>query len=192
MARGYSQSRSEGPGYSEGSDRKSQPRSEYPPETEDYKYKNELKADFMALARTKDGEEGKAMSNMDDKVMADIIKHVADETSEARSQREDFDHTVKLANRAIENDTVDWGSYSESGDILPLTLGEVLNGDEGFDIINDAVEEDRPDDIADFVRDFIKDRVMGANTLREDYDSEVQVAREDAIKSFIEERNKRS
>ena len=181
MARGYSQSRSEGPGYSEGSDRKSIPRSEYPPETEDYEYKNALAKDFKEMARTKSGDEGKAMSFMDDKEIADLIKKVAEETSEARSQLDDFNQTVKLANRAIENDSVDWGSYTDAGSILPLTLGEVLNGDEGFDIINNAVEEERPDDIEEFVREFVKDRVMGADTLREDYDSEIQVMREDAV-----------
>lgn len=187
MARGYAQSRSEGPGYSEGSDRKSQPRSEYPPGTDDYEYKNALAGEFRAMARLAQDADGRALRAIDDPTTNALVKHVAEETSEARSQLDDFNQTVKMANKAIENDSVEWGSYTDAGSILPLTLGEVLNGDEGFDIINNAVEEERPDDIEEFVREFVKDRVMGADTLREDYDSEIQVKREDAFESFIAE-----
>lgn len=72
MARGYSQSRSEGPGYSEGSDRKSQPRIEYPSGL-----RADLAKEFKEMARTKSGEAGKAMSFMDDKSMSEIIDYVA-------------------------------------------------------------------------------------------------------------------
>jgi hypothetical protein len=181
MARGYSQSRSEGPGYSEGSDRKSKPRSEYPPETEDYKYKNALKADFMALARTKSGDEGKAMSFMDDKQMSDLVKTVAEATSDARSQLDDFDRTVEDATKALDAGIIDFGSYSQASEVLPLTFSEIQNGDDPFELISDAVEEERPDDIEGFIRDFVQQRVDDASANRQDYNDEIETQREDAI-----------
>jgi hypothetical protein len=67
----------------------------------------------------------------------------------------------------------------------------VQNGDDAFDIINDAVEEERPDDIEGFVRDFIQERVDSASANRDDYDDEINTVEaqelEDQVSSWVEE-----
>ena len=190
MARGYAQSRSEGPGYSEGSDRKSQPRSEYPPGTDDYEYKNKVAAELKSLARTGDAD-GKTILAMDDPTRNKLVVAIADGTTDARSGLDDFDYQVKAANKAIDAGTVDFESYTEAGAILPLNLSEVMDGAEGFDIINDAVEDERPDDIAEFVEEFVKSRILDADSIRKEFEEEINIAKENAMDTFLKEfRNK--
>jgi hypothetical protein len=184
MARGYAQSRSEGSG------RKSNPRSEYPPGTDDYEYKNKVSAELKSLARTSDAD-GKTILAMDDPARNKLVVAIADGTTDARSGLDDFDYQVKAANKAIDAGTVDFESYTEAGAILPLNLSEVMDGAEGFDIINDAVEDERPDDIAEFVEEFVKSRILDADSLRKEFEEEINIAKENAMDTFIKEfRNK--
>jgi len=190
MARGYSQSRSEGPGYSEGSDRKSQPRSEYPPGTDDYEYKNKVSAELNSLVRAGDAD-GKTILAMDDPTRNKLVGAIADGTTDARSGLDDFEYQVERANKAIDAGTVDFESYSEAGAILPLNLSEVMDGADGFDIINDAVEDERPDDIAEFVEEFVKSRILDADALRKEFEEEISLAKENAMETFLTDfRNK--
>ena len=86
---------------------------------------------------------------------------------------------------------MDFESYTEAGAILPLNLSEVMDGAEGFDIINDAVEDERPDDIAEFVEEFVKSRILDADSLRKEFEEEINIAKENAMDTFIKEfRNK--
>jgi hypothetical protein len=190
MARGYSQSRSEGPGYSEGSDRKSKPRSEYAPGTDDYEYKNKVSAELNSLVRAGDAD-GKTILAMDDSTRNKLVGAIADGTTDARSGLDDFEYQVERANKAIDAGTVDFDSYSEAGAILPLNLSEVMDGADGFDIINDAVEDERPDDIAEFVEEFVKSRILDADALRKEFNEEISLAKENAMETFLKDfRNK--
>lgn len=146
-------------------------------------YRAELISHFNDLVKEGMGPTG--LKSIADPDLQIIAAEVSNASEEARDQRDDFDRTVEDAKKALDAGIIDFGSYSQAAEVLPLTFSEVQNGDDAFDIINDAVEEERPDDIEEFVRDFIQERVDSAAANREDYDDEINTLEADALDSAV-------
>jgi hypothetical protein len=152
------------------------------PKTEEG-YRAELISHFSDLVKEGMGPTG--LKNMAGPDLQILAAEVGNASEEARDQRDDFDRTVEAARKALDAGIIDFGSYSQAAEVLPLTFSEVQNGDDAFDIINDAVEEERPDDIEGFVRDFIQERVDSASANREDYDDEINTLESDTLDSYV-------
>jgi hypothetical protein len=162
------------------------------PQKTEGQYRAELISHFKDLVKEGMGPTG--LKNIPDPDLKVIAANVDNASSDVRDQRDEFDRTVEAAKKALDAGIIDFGSYSQASEVLPLTFSEVQNGDDPFDIINDAVEEERPDDIEEFVRDFIQARVDSASADRDDYDDEINTIEadelEDQVSSWEEEINR--
>ena len=155
--------------------------------SEEEGYQKELVEHFKDMRKAGMQDELKGVKA---KELNEAAKYVAEASSDVRDQRDDFDRTVEQAKKALDAGIIDFASYSQASEVLPLTFSEIQDGADPFDIIKDAVEEERPDDIEEFVRDFIQERVDSASANRDDYDDEVNTIEQDALEHWLNEREK--